>query len=102
MTGVLDTSTPGPPLTNLGWQQAGALAHSLQHIDLDSMFASTMVRTQQTGAEPARDRGQELKVRSGIREVDAGALHLRSDTAAFEQYLAPVFHGVGLTGFLRA
>lgn len=91
VTGVLDTSTPGPGLTELGRHQAAALTTVLIDVDLDAIFASTMVRTQQTAADAARQRGHEIRVRSGIREVEAGELFMRNDQRAFEQYLDTAF-----------
>lgn len=91
VTGVLDTSTPGPGLTDLGWRQAAALTRVLRDIDIDEVYASTMVRTQQTGEGVARQRGQMLRVRDGIREVEAGELLMRDDESAFEQYLDTAF-----------
>lgn len=46
--GIIDTSVPGPGLTAIGLQQAQTVAATLAAEGHDAIFASTMVRTQQT------------------------------------------------------
>src|SRR5690606_25990895 len=50
-SGLIDTSVPGPGLTETGRAQAAAVAQLLADCKFDGVYASTMVRTQQT-AEP--------------------------------------------------
>ena len=54
--GVIDTSIPGPSLTATGEQQAAALANRLEGNRYDGIYASQMVRTQQTAAPMSRRR----------------------------------------------
>lgn len=49
-SGLIDTSTPGPVLTQKGQAQARAVADLLGVNNYDSIYASNMVRTQLTGA----------------------------------------------------
>lgn len=49
--GVIDTSVPGPDLTDLGREQAVAVADKLAGNKYDGVYASSMVRTQET-ADP--------------------------------------------------
>src|SRR4051812_46351978 len=46
--GVLDTGAPGPSLTDLGREQARALAATLGDEPVEAAWASTLVRTQET------------------------------------------------------
>ncbi len=52
--GVIDTSVPGPSLTEAGEQQATATANRLKSNGYDGVYASDMVRTQQTAAPMAK------------------------------------------------
>jgi probable phosphoglycerate mutase len=71
---VLDTRVPGPALTDLGERQARALPDALDGEDIGALFASTLLRTQQTARPLARELGLEVRVRDGIREITAGQL----------------------------
>ncbi|HEY5842093.1 MAG TPA: histidine phosphatase family protein [Mycobacterium sp.] len=89
-SGLNDTSVPGPGLTPLGEKQAQKAADALRGNDFDGIFASTMVRTQQTAAPLARDLGEQVEVLPGLREVEAGVFegHPEAD-AASTLFLAP-------------
>lgn len=78
--GLLDTAVPGPGLTPLGRAQAAALPGALAGEDIDALYASTLIRTQQTAAPPAAARGHEVLVRDGIRELSAGDWNCRPGT----------------------
>lgn len=74
-SGLIDTSTPGPAVTELGHGQAQAVAAALRGKgdSFDSVYASTMIRTQQT-AQPLADALHEpIVVLPGLREIEAGA-----------------------------
>ncbi|MFC3775182.1 histidine phosphatase family protein [Mycolicibacterium holsaticum] len=68
----IDTSVPGPGLTTLGQQQAADIAIALADRDFDGIYASNMVRTQQTAAPLAAMLGQPVVVLPGLREINAG------------------------------
>jgi broad specificity phosphatase PhoE len=89
--GLLDTARPGPGLTALGMRQAAAIPHALAAEPIDLLFASTLVRTQLTAAPLGRLRGLDVEVRSGLREIEAGALEARSDDRSVRTYLETVF-----------
>ncbi|MEU2438011.1 histidine phosphatase family protein [Streptomyces rubradiris] len=90
--GLLDTAVPGPGLTPLGRAQAAALPGALAEEDIDALYASTLVRTQQTAAPLAAARGLEVLVRDGIRELSAGDLErLPGRTPEGLRYLRTAF-----------
>ena len=49
-SGTIDTDVPGPGLSPEGKGQAEQVAHQLARDNYDSVYASTMVRAQQTAA----------------------------------------------------
>ncbi|QEN15698.1 histidine phosphatase family protein [Mycolicibacterium sp. ELW1] len=70
--GVIDTSVPGPSLTEAGEQQATAAANRLKSNGYDGVYASDMVRTQQTAAPMAKALGKQVTVLPGLNEISAG------------------------------
>ena len=73
---LLDTAYPGAELDETGHQQAEALVSLLDGLPLDAIYVSDLVRSQQTAAPLALDRGLEPIVREGIREIQAGDYEL--------------------------
>jgi broad specificity phosphatase PhoE len=71
-SGILDTSVPGPGLSPEGKSQAEQLAHQLARNNYDAVYASTMVRTQQTAAPLAAELGKQVEVLPGLQELNAG------------------------------
>ena len=69
---VINTDIPGPSLTEDGQGQAEQLAHQLARNNFDGVYASDMVRTQQTAAPLAHALGKPVNVLPGLREIDAG------------------------------
>ncbi|MEU7053921.1 histidine phosphatase family protein, partial [Streptomyces eurythermus] len=60
--------------------------------DIDALYASPLVRTQQTAAPLAAARGLEVLVRDGIRELSAGDLEmLPGHTPEGRRYLRTAF-----------
>jgi broad specificity phosphatase PhoE len=88
--GELSTAAPGPGLTDLGREQAEALAEALRQEPLDALYASTLARTHQTAAPLARARGLELGLLDGVHEIEAGDLEGTVDEESLRAYLAPV------------
>jgi broad specificity phosphatase PhoE len=70
--GIAATTVPGPPLTAAGEEQATTLANTLKGEDYDGIYASQMVRTQQTAAPMAKALGEEVTVLPGLNEISAG------------------------------
>jgi broad specificity phosphatase PhoE len=88
---VLDTDEPGAGLTGLGLEQAAALPGVLREESIEVLYASTLVRTQQTAAPLASFLGLEVRIRDGLREVRAGALEMLGDDASVQTYLSTTF-----------
>lgn len=69
---VINTDVPGPGLTEEGRGQAEQLAHQLSRNNFDAIYASDMVRTQETAAPLAHALGKHVEVLPGLREISAG------------------------------
>jgi broad specificity phosphatase PhoE len=69
---VINTDVPGPSLTEEGQGQAEQLAHQLSRNNFDDVYASDMIRTQQTAAPLAHALGKRVEILPGLREIDAG------------------------------
>ncbi|MGB8407097.1 MAG: histidine phosphatase family protein [Mycobacterium sp.] len=90
-SGLIDTSTPGPSLTPLGQQQAQAIANQLSVNNYDGIFASTMVRTQQTAAPMSQQLQLPVTVLDGLEEIQAGIYEGTPEANATSGYLqAPI------------
>jgi broad specificity phosphatase PhoE len=70
--GVIDTSVPGPDITALGYGQAADTAHQLSVNRYDGIYASTMVRTQETAAPLSEALDEPVTVLPGLQEIEAG------------------------------
>ncbi|WKK70768.1 histidine phosphatase family protein [Rathayibacter oskolensis] len=101
VAGVLDTRIPGPGLTDLGREQAGALPVTLAGEGIGALWVSTMVRTHETAAPLAAALGLEPTERAGIREIAAAALEMRGDEEAVTEYMDTVFRWAGGETSLR-
>ena len=89
--GLIDTGKPGAGLTDLGLRQAAALPDVLDGERIDVLYASTLLRTQQTAAPLAASLGLDVHVREGLREVQAGTLEMRGDAAAVQMFRDTTF-----------
>ncbi|RZL85008.1 MAG: histidine phosphatase family protein [Rhodococcus sp. (in: high G+C Gram-positive bacteria)] len=90
-SGLIDTSTPGPDITDKGRQEARAAADRFAGQDFDGVYASTMVRTQQTAEFMARAVDEPVEVLPGLREIEAGQYEGQPEAAAQSTYLsAPI------------
>lgn len=90
VSGELDTAHPGVDLTDLGRAQAAAAAKALADEHLDAIYVSSRVRTHQTAAPTAEDRGLDLTVLDGLEEIAAGDFEMRSDHDAVAGYIGSV------------
>lgn len=110
-SGYIDTSTPGPHLTNdqvnqnageNGEQQAQDWADAHSATAFDALYASTMIRTQETAAPFAEKSGLPVTIlgaydpnhpqqNSGVQEISAGI---------FEGL--PESEGIGRIGYILA
>jgi probable phosphoglycerate mutase len=83
----LDTALPGPPLTEVGQEQANELAERLAGEPIVAVYASEATRAQQTAAPLAAKLGLEVEIVAGAYEVQAGVLEGLSDPASIKTYL---------------
>lgn len=70
--GIVDTSVPGPGLTEKGRAQVQEITKQLSHNHHDGVYASSMVRSQLTAAPLAREVGRQVQILPGLREISAG------------------------------
>lgn len=87
-SGLIDSSTPGPPLTDLGRTQAVTSAQRLASHHYDGIFASTMIRTQQTAQPMADTLGEPVTVLTGLHEVEAGVYEGQPEASAVQTYFS--------------
>lgn len=85
--GIIDTSVPGPGLTDKGRSQAQEIANQLSRNHYDGVYASSMVRSQQTAAPLARELGREVQILPGLREISAGWFDDKPGSIAHAPYL---------------
>ncbi|BCI81976.1 hypothetical protein MTY66_36010 [Mycolicibacterium sp. TY66] len=97
LSGIGDTSTPGPTLTDLGQQQAKDIAAKLGDNNYDAIYASTMVRTQQTAVPMSQYLGLPITVLPGIQEIEAGMYEGTPERAALFGYLTAPLAWAGLS-----
>jgi broad specificity phosphatase PhoE len=88
---LLDTAPPGADLTDRGREQAADLATALEDVDLDAIYVSDLVRTQQTAAPLAAARDLEPRVRPGVREIQAGDYEMAPDDGSWDAYLGVLY-----------
>ena len=89
-SGLIDTTVPGPGITAEGREQAAQVADELRDKDFDGIYASSMVRTQQTAAPLATELDEQVDVLPGLREIAAGWFEGTPEAAAATTYfLAP-------------
>jgi broad specificity phosphatase PhoE len=88
---LLDTAPPGADLTDRGREQAVDLVAALDDVDLDAIYVSDLVRTQQTAASLAEARGLEPRIRPGVREIQAGDYEMAPDDGSWDAYLGVLY-----------
>lgn len=75
---LLDTAAPGADLDDHGRWQAKTLAERLADVPVEAIYASNLVRTQQTAAPLAQTVGVPITVLDGLREISAGDYEMAS------------------------
>ncbi|MBA3020616.1 histidine phosphatase family protein [Propionicimonas sp.] len=80
---LLDTAAPGADLDDTGRQQALGLVSRLEHEVIDAVYASNLVRTQQTVAPLAEVRALDVQVLPGLREIPAGHAEMGNDASSY-------------------
>jgi len=91
-SGRMDTTVPGPALTDLGTAQALMIANRLSGNGYDGVFASTMVRTQQTAEPMAQRRGGVVTAIQGLQEIEAGNFEGKPEASAAKTYYGHIIH----------
>jgi broad specificity phosphatase PhoE len=69
---AINTLVPGPDLTDTGEQQATDLVKVLSGSGIDDIYASTMVRSQETATPLAEALGLPIHDLAQLNEIDAG------------------------------
>ena len=87
-SGLINTATPGPELTAKGWCQATAVAPQLAPNHYDGVYASTMIRTQQTATPTSQLLAEPITVLPGLREIEAGQYDGTPEANMAQTYLA--------------
>ncbi|WP_456698368.1 histidine phosphatase family protein [Aeromicrobium sp. P5_D10] len=93
--GVLESTVPGPGLTELGYEQAAELPAALAHEPIDALYVSSMIRTHLTAAPLAAARGVVPVERDGAREISAGDVEGNADEASVHQYVSTLLSWCG-------
>ena len=86
-SGIIDTQVPGPGLSPEGKGQAEQVVHELARNKYDGVYASTMVRAQETAAPLAAELHKQVEVLQGIQEIDAGWFEGKPVSTAPSTYL---------------
>ncbi|GAA4901317.1 histidine phosphatase family protein [Tessaracoccus lubricantis] len=97
----LDTAHPGAPLNQTGLAQAEALVEAIADERIDVLYASTLIRAQQTAAPLAKSRGLEPIIVDGIQEIAAGVEEMSTDWTNYVGILNtwhPENQDIGLEG----
>lgn len=87
---IIDTAAPGAPLTELGREQAATLPQRLDGTPIESIYVSNLIRTQQTAAPLATQRGLEPIIREGVREIQAGSLEMGDTQRDYDAYFRTI------------
>jgi len=80
---LLDTAAPGADLTELGLRQAQGLVDRLRDHQIQALYVSDLVRTQQTVEPLAASLGLTPTVLGGLREIPAGEDEMSADWARY-------------------
>jgi broad specificity phosphatase PhoE len=89
-SGLIDTSVPGPELTAKGWCQATAAADQLSPNHYDGVYASSLIRAQQTATPTAQALGKPVNILPGLREIEAGQYEGQPEFNAQNYLAAPL------------
>jgi broad specificity phosphatase PhoE len=87
-SGMIDTLTPGPELSPRGWCQATLVAPQLVPNHYDGVYASSMIRTQETATPTAQALDEPITVLPGLREIEAGQFEGYPEASIPQTYFA--------------
>ncbi|MGU3502401.1 histidine phosphatase family protein [Mycobacterium sp. C31M] len=85
-SGLIDTSTPGPLLTQTGQDQAKAVIGTLGVNNYDGVYASIMQRTQLTATPLSQYLHLPIQVLPGVHEIEAGVFEGTPESEAANGY----------------
>lgn len=88
-SGLIDTSVPGPELTLRGWCQATLAAGQLSPNRYDGLYASSMIRTQETATPLSQALDERVTVLPGLREIEAGQFEGQPESSVQTYFAAP-------------
>lgn len=91
---LLDTAYPGADLTPKGREQAESLVQRLAGEKIAAINVSDLVRTQQTAAPLAADRGLTPKIMAEGREIAAGDMEMSGTPEHVHEYVTTVFRWI--------
>jgi probable phosphoglycerate mutase len=83
----LDSLPPGPPLDDVGREQAEDLAEKLSSEPVVAVYSSMAVRARQTAAPIARRHGLDVRIVDGLHEVSCGDYEGSNTLADIEAFL---------------
>lgn len=91
VSGFLDTTIPGPALTEKGEQEADAFAEQFSPNGYDGIYASEMIRTQETADPMKAELDESVNVLAGLNEINAGWAEGKPDDEGMAIYtIAPM------------
>ncbi|KNX38499.1 histidine phosphatase family protein [Luteipulveratus halotolerans] len=94
VAGSLDTSLPGPGLTELGRSQAEAIPEAVRDEQIGAVFASRALRAQLTATPLAESLDVPVVELAGVHEIQAGAYEKATDAASVDGYLGTMWKWV--------
>jgi len=80
---LLDTAYPGPPLDEVGLQQAEDLVAKVAGEPIDVVMTSDILRARQTGEPLAKALGVPVITHPGVREISAGDWEMDADWSKY-------------------
>ena len=90
-SGLIDTSVPGPSLdARRANNRPRTPPFELSQTPHDGIYASSMIRTQQTAQPLADELGQQIVILPGLREIEAGDFEGQPERDAGTGYLRPL------------
>jgi broad specificity phosphatase PhoE len=90
---LVDTSVPGPGLSALGRAQAATAASQMSTMGYDGIYASTMVRSQETAAPLSEALGQPVKVLPDLRQIEGGQYEGQPQADLHDDNVVAWLHG---------
>lgn len=88
VAGSLDTTLPGPALTELGRAQAQAIPQALADVAIGAVFASRARRAVETATPLAEVLGLPVVELAGVHEIQAGDYEKKTDENSIHGYLS--------------